>query len=62
MPSLASSYRRKRLSIFARTPEPARRRGMNSPAESRKSPLKGTPTTCLQSASADFDRLSRGIH
>ena len=42
--------------------EPTRRRGMNLPAESWKSPLKGTPNLCWQSASADFGRLSRGIH
>ena len=34
---------------------------MNSPAELRKSPLKGIPTPRLQSASADFVRFSRGI-
>ena len=37
------------------------RQGMNSLAESPKSPLKGTPILCPESASADFDRLSRGI-
>jgi ankyrin repeat protein len=35
---------------------------MNSPAESLKSPLKRTLVCWLQSASADFGRLSRRIH
>jgi release factor glutamine methyltransferase len=42
------------------TSEPVRR-GMNSPAESSKSPLKGTPMLCVESASADFVPISRGI-
>ena len=40
---------------------PAQRRGINSPAESRKSPIERTPTKDFQSASADFERLSPGI-
>ena len=35
------------LSIFSPTPELFRYRGINSPAEWRRSPLKGTPTTRL---------------
>lgn len=36
-------------------------RGMNFPATSWKSPVKGTPLLCLQSASADLGTFSRGI-
>ncbi len=67
-PSLVRTVDFRRNAVAAS--HPTRRRGMNSPAESRKSPLKGTPNLCLQSAlrrgsghaSADFVRLSRGIH
>ena len=37
------------------------RRGMNSPADSSKSPRKGTPALWSQSASAGLDSASRGI-
>src|SRR5207244_3803220 len=42
----AVDFRRNDVAV---SPRP-RRRGMNSPAESTKSPLKGTPNLCLQSA------------
>ena len=40
---------------------PGRRRGMNSPAKSQQSRLRGTPRSETESASADLERLSPGI-
>ena len=48
--------------LFLARTQAARHRGMNCPAESPKSPLMGTLVLCPRSASADFERLSGGIH